>query len=184
MSSAQLAPADRLGRDRNAAGGQEELIARWSSGVALAVGGGLETRFGGLQLTGIMATSAVQVRNEFGVAFPNHGKPPVAWGADALVYPLAPLQGRRGRSVRPFVTAGLGGIFLSVDLDNIKNQTLYHSFHWSLGGGVRIALSPDEIPYWTPTFLELRVTRFRVWANGPLSRFDAVTATAGLGMRF
>lgn len=178
-----LAPGE-VGRGRNATGGHEELIARWSSGFALALQGAIETRLGGFELTGVMASSAVQVRNEFGVEFPNHGKRPFAWSANGLVYPLAPLLGRRSRLPRPFVTGGLGGIFLSVDLDNVKNQTLYHSFHWSIGGGVRIATSPDEVPSWTPTFIELRVTRLRAWPNGPLSRFDAVTATAGLGMRF
>lgn len=74
-------------------------------------------------------------------------------------------------------------MLLSVDLDNVKGQTLYHPFHWNLGAGVRIAASPDNIPSWTPTFIELRVERFRVWRIRPLRGFDAVAATLGLGMR-
>ncbi|HEV8612216.1 MAG TPA: hypothetical protein VGQ73_01825 [Gemmatimonadales bacterium] len=180
---AWLAPGE-VGRDRNQTGGREQLIARWSDGMALGLSAARETWLGGFELSGIQATSAVQVKNEFGVAFPNHGKRPFAWSANALLYPLGPLQGRRSRLLRPFLTAGLGGVLLSVDLDNSRDQTPYHSFHWSVGGGIRIATSPDEIPWWTRTFVELRVSRFQVWPNGPLRRFRAMAATAGLGMQF
>lgn len=178
-----FAPGE-VGRDRNKTGGHEQLIARWSSGVALGLYAGIETRFGGFELSVIQTTSAVQVKNEFGVAFPNHGKPPFVWTGNAVLYPLALVQRQGSRLLRPFVTAGLGGVFLSVDLDNIKNQTLYHSFAWSVGGGVRIATSPDDIRFGTPSFVELRVVRFRVWPNGPLRRFEVIAATAGVGMRF
>jgi hypothetical protein len=182
-AGALFAPGE-IGRDRNATGGHEQLIAGWGGGAAVGGHVGLESRLGGLELRGIQAISAVQVRNEFGVAFPNHGKRPFAWSAGLFLSPLAPIEARRSRLPRPFLTAGLGGHFISVDLDNQKNQTLYHSFHWVLGGGIRIPTAPEDVPSWTPTFLELRVERYRVWRNGPLRRFGVWAATAGLGMRY
>lgn len=182
-AGALFAPGE-IGRDQNASGGHERLIARWGDGAGLGGQVSLETRFGGLELRGLQATSAVQVRNEFGVAFPDHGKCPFAWSGSLFVYPFAPIEARRNRLPRPFLTAGLGGHLISVDLDNVENQTLYHSFHWVLGGGIRIATAPEDVPSWTPTFLELRVERYRVWRNGPLHRFAAWAATVGFGMRY
>ncbi|HLB55204.1 MAG TPA: hypothetical protein VJK71_08850 [Gemmatimonadales bacterium] len=174
--------AGEIGRYPNATGGHEDLVARLDAGIGLGFQAGLESRFGGLELRGLGTSSAVQVENEYGVRFPHHGGRPFAWTGNLLLYPLAPLQ-RPGGALRPFLTAGLGGLLMSVDLDNVNDQTLYHSFHWSLGGGVRIATSPEDVPSWTPTFLELRVVRMRVWPNGPLEGFGIVAATIGLGMR-
>ncbi|MGQ0701878.1 MAG: hypothetical protein ACT4PM_01945 [Gemmatimonadales bacterium] len=172
-----------IGRDRNATGGQEELVASLGTGIGIGARTGYESRFGGLELRGTFFSSAVQVVNEDEVRFPNHGKRPFAWTGSALVYPVSPLQRRPG-AVRPFLAVGVGGIFLSVDLDNIEDQTLYHSFLWSLSGGLRIATDPEDVPSVTPTHVELRVERTRVWGNHPLGSFQFWVVTAGLGMKW
>jgi len=178
-----LPGAGEIGRQPNATGGHEELIARLDGGIGWGFHAGFESRFGGLELRGVGTERPVEVNNESGVRFPNHGRRPFGWTGNLLLYPLAPLQRRSGR-VRPFLTAGLGGVLLSVDLDNVKDQTLFHLFHWSLGGGLRIATSPEDVPSWTPTFLELRIARLRVWPNRPIEGFRLIAATIGLGMRY
>lgn len=182
-AGALFAPGE-IGRGENAAGGHEQLIARWGGGAAVGGLVGLEARLGGLEFRGLQATRAVQVENWFGVAFPNHGRRPFAWSASLLVYPLTPVESRRSRLPRLFLTAGLGGHVISVDLDNVKGQSLYHSFHSVLGGGIRIATAREDVPSWKSTFLELRVERYRLWKNGLLHRFGVWAATVGFGMRY
>ncbi len=171
-----------IGRQPNATGGHEMLLARLGWGFGLGFHAGYESRLGGVELRALALHTPVEVSNEDGIEFPHHGSRPVSWTAGVLGYPLAPVLGRRS-AIRPFVTAGVGGVILTVDLDNIKGQTLYHSFQWSLGGGVRIGLNPEDIPTWTPAFVELRFDRTHVWANGPLNHFVLYALSAGLGMR-
>jgi hypothetical protein len=125
----------------------------------------------------------VEVENEYGVAFTYHGEHPTLWTVRLHLYPLFPLRKSAAGRVQPLVLLGIGGLPVSVDLDNINDQTLYHSWQWSVGGGLRILLNPAAAFDTTVSFVELRLVRHRVWENGPLHGFDAVAATLGLGVR-
>jgi len=175
-AGALLAPGE-IGRAANATGGGEQLIAYLGDAFALGIRAGLESDVLGVELVLLLGANRVEVENEFGVRFPNHGEPPVLWTGSVLFYPLFPLRHTAlGRRLRPFVVAGLGGAFVSVDLDNIEGQTLYHSWQESVGGGIRF--------FSDHSFVELRLTRQRVHRNGPLHGFDAHAATVALGIRF
>ena len=159
--------------------GREELIARVGAGIGMGFQAGIESRIGGIELRTLGFSSAVEVEDQGGAEFPNHGRRPFVWTAGVTAYPLAPVF-RAGTG--PFVAGGLGGILLSADLDNVEGQTWYHSFLWSLGGGARVAMGPEE-PSWAPAFLELRVERMRVWSNGPLRSFTVWVGAVGIALR-
>lgn len=171
-----LAPGE-IGRATNATGAHEALIGRL--GDALALGGhlGIDSRHVGAELRLVLGTRRIEVKNEAGTGFPNHGEHPLLWSGNLLVYPLGLLQGSGSRLPRPLLAAGLGGAVLSADLDNVKGQTLFHSFLWSLGGGVRLGIGRDGV-------LEARLARHRVWRNGALRSFEATAVTLGLGVRY
>jgi hypothetical protein len=175
MAAASFAPAE-IGRDRNATGG-EQLIAFIGNGVAIGLG--LESQWLGLQLTLEARADHIQVENEFGTRFPNHGGQPAIYSATLLVYPLAPLgRAIRHGSVRPFATASVGGLLVSVDLDNTEDQTTYHLWHYGLGGGVRLfVLDHDD------GFIELAFRSVRVRGHEPLQMFTMRSVAVGVGMR-
>lgn len=175
--------AGEIGRQPNAAGGHEDLIARLGSGFALAAHAGIENRFGGAELGLSWGGGAVKVTNVDGVRFPNHGEPPIVWVGNIILYPLAPITGPGPRKLQPFVTGGVGGMLIRVDLDNVNGQTIYHRFQWSVGGGLRI-VQGQESPLKTTTYIELRIERTGVWRQMPFSRFRLLAGTLSLGMKF
>ncbi len=175
--------AGEIGRQPNATGGHEELIARLGGGPALAAHFGFQSRLGGVEFRLSWGGSAVEVVNRNGARFPNHGEPPITWAGNIMVYPFAPFTGPRPRRYQPFVVAGAGGMLIEVDLDNINGQTLYNRFQWTVGGGLRI-VSGLESPLMTMTYVELRVERLRTWQDAPFDRFTMVSGTAAVGMRF
>ena len=158
------------------------LIARLDDAPALAIQFGAVSRHLGFELRLLSGRRPVRVDNESGVAFPNHGEPPFFWAGNLLWYPLGLVQSANSGWPRPFLLAGLGGTVLSIDLDNIKGQTLFHSFHRSLGMGVQLAVgrsASGERFVW----VELRLMRHFVWANGPLRPFSVSDAAAGVVLR-
>jgi len=173
--------AGEIGRQPNATGGHEDLIARLDGGLALSAHFGLESRFGGGELLVGWAGSAIEVTNVDGVRFPDHGEPPLVWSGTIMVYPLA-LVVRPGR-FQPLFVAGLGGMLISVDLDNIRGQTVYHRFQRSVGGGIRI-VNPSSSPMMTTTHVEFRIEQLTTWGKSPLHRFSFLAVTVGLGMSF
>ena len=176
MIGASFAPAE-IGRDTNATGG-EQLVAQMGDGVTIGFWLGLHNDLFGLQLDFGLRADHIQVENEFGTRFPNHGEQPLVYSATLVVYPLAPLgRALRGGPVRPFATASVGGLVLSVDLDNIKDQTTYHLWHTSLGGGVRLLVLDHE-----DGFVELGVREVRVASHRPLDAFRLRIATLGVGI--
>jgi hypothetical protein len=175
------AGAGEIGRHPNATGGHEDLIARLDEGLGLTIHTGYESRFGGAELRVSWSGRSVEVINVDGVRFPHHGEPPLAWVGNIMVYPFSPLF-RPGR-VQPFVGAGLGGTLIQVDLDNIKGQTVYHRFLWSAGGGIRIVNGLDS-PFFTTTYLELRIERQSAWKGEPFNGFRVWAGSVSLGMKF
>jgi len=173
--------AGEIGRHPNATGGHEDLIARLDEGLALAIHAGIESRFGGAELRLSWSGSSVEVINVDGVRFPNHGEPLLSWVGNIMVYPFAPVF-RPGR-FQPFFEAGLGGSLIQVDLDNIKGQTIYHRFLWSTAGGLRIVSGLDS-PFFTTTYLELRVEQQTTWRRAPFDRFRIIAGSVSLGMKF
>jgi hypothetical protein len=178
---ALFAPGE-IGRDVNQTGG-EDLIAFLGDGVLAAVQAGRETRHVGVEFSLGLLAYRINVENEFGARFPHHGKSPWLYSFSLRGFPLALAPGLDRRApVQPWVGLGGGGMIMSVDLDNVDGQTLYHSWQWSLGGGIRLPVSRGSRKE-EQTVVELRVVRYRVGANGPLRGFDALGATLGLGLR-
>jgi opacity protein-like surface antigen len=173
--------AGEIGRQPNATGGHEDLIARLDGGLALAAHAGFESRLGGVELRLSWGGSAVEVVNVYGARFPNHGEPPIVWSGNILVYPFA-VVARPGR-LQPFLVAGGGGMLIQVDLDNIKGQTLYNRFQWTVGAGLRI-VNGLESPMMTTTYVELRIEQQTTWQDAPFQRFRTGSVTVALGMRF
>jgi hypothetical protein len=66
-----------------------------------------------------------------------------------------------------------------VDLDNIKDQTTYHLWHYGFGGGVRLFVLDHE-----DGFIELGFREVRVKGHRPLETFRVRTVALGVGMRF
>lgn len=170
-----------IGRHPNATGGHEDLIARLAPGLGIVIHAGMESRFGGAELRVSGAGRAVEVINVDGVRFPNHGKPPIVWSGNIMVYPLAVVA--RPGTLQPFLVAGGGGMLIQVDLDNIKGQTPYHRFHWSLGGGLRIVRGLQS-PMMTTTYVEFRMEQQAIWQHAPFKRFRVLAGSVGLGMHF
>lgn len=171
-----------MGRQPNATGGHEDLIARLGGGLAFAAHAGIESRFGGAELGLSWGGGAVKVTNIDGVGFPNHGEPPIVWAGTIKVYPLA-ITGPKPHRLQPFVVGGVGGMVIQVDLDNLNGQTVYHRFQWTVGGGLRVVRGLDN-PGMTTTYIELRVERLTTWRGAPFRRFRMLAGTVGMGMKF
>lgn len=172
---ASFAPAE-IGRDTNATGG-EQLVARMGNGVAIGLWLGLESQWLGVQLDLQGRADHIHVENEFGTGFPNHGERPLVYSATLVGYPLAPFgRALRTGPLRPFASASVGGLVVSVDLDNIRDQTTYHLWHYGLGGGVRLFVLDHG-------FIELGFKEVRVRGHRPLETFRMRTAAVGVGMR-
>lgn len=165
-----------IARGVNATGG-EQLIARLGFGGALGVRGGVHSDLLGLEGNLLTTSNPAIVKNEFGVAFPNHAERPLIYSGDVLVYPF-----RRAISegnVRPYLTSGLGGMLLLADLDNIRDKETHGSLIWNAGGGVKVFLGEGNGLY-----LDLRFTNHRLLGTGGSERVDFRTISVGVGARF
>ena len=171
-----------IARGRNAATAGEVLEARWRDGIGLALGFGLEAGWGGGELRILVPGRELDVRNEAGEVFPHHASPPLVWSVGALVYPLPRLGRGLGRRLRPFLAAGAGGMLVSADLDNANGASLYHSWQWTLNGGLRLEAGSAD-PRAGITVVEVRAFRMRLGAAGPLTGGEAAGFAFALGLR-
>jgi hypothetical protein len=158
-----LAAPEEIGRDTNTTGG-EALIARLPEGPMLAVRSGFERGF--VYLGGEWASPLlpIEVENDAGVDFPNHGQQPLLYALEAQVFPFG--RRRIGGHLRPYAVVGAGGALLSVDLDNRRGQELSHHWLWKAGGGVRWQRSPSA-----EGLLDLRYDEYHVRGHSPLANF-------------
>jgi opacity protein-like surface antigen len=162
-----------LNRGINATGG-EDLIAKLNHSGAFGVRAGVHNALLGLEANFLTTSNAVSIRNEFGVAFPNHAEKPLFYSADALLYPFrsAINEGR----VRPYVTSGVGGAYVSADLDNINDKEPHNRFVWNAGGGVKVFAGQ--------LYLDFRFTNHRLFNSRAESATDLRSVTVGVGYRF
>ena len=165
-----------IGRGVNAAGG-EQLIARLNHGGALGLRVGIHNKLLGLEANVLRTLNPMIVKNEFGVAFPNHGERPAIYSGDALLYPLR--EAIKEGKVRPYLTGGVGGTWLSADLDNINDRETHNRLTWNAGGGVKVFVGegPD-------TFLDFRFTNHRLFGARGVRVVDLRSVTVGVGYRF
>lgn len=160
-------------RGVNATGG-EQLIARLNHGGALGVRAGVHSDLLGLEGNFLTTTNRGVVKNEFGIAFPNHAESPLICSGDALIYPF-----RRAISegkIRPYLTSGVGGMLLSADLDNIRDKETHGSLIWNAGGGVKVFVGEGSALYF-----DLRFTNHRVLSADST---DLRSVSIGVGARF
>lgn len=165
--------AGEIGRDTNATGG-EPLIARLPDGPVLALRGAFEGRFVGLALDCASLLRPIEVENDVGVDFPQHGTQPFLYALEVELYPTG--RGLLTGRLRPFLAAGAGGAVISVDLDNRRRQELTHHWLWKSAAGVRWRRRPGAAG-----FLELRYEATRVRGDLPIADFTLRQATAGFG---
>jgi opacity protein-like surface antigen len=160
-----------VARGVNSTGG-ERLIARLGHGGVFGLRAGVHSAWLGAESSLFISSNRAEVRNEFGVAFPNHAERLLLYSADALVYPFGGAI-RNGR-VRPYITSGVGGGYLSADLDNINDKEAHNRFVWNAGGGVK-AIAGEFC-------VDVRFTNHRlVRASGGA---DLRSVTVGVGYRF
>lgn len=166
-----------LGRGVNATGGHEQLIARLNHVGAIGLRGGVHNDLLGLEANFLTMSNSVVVRNEFGVAFPNHGERPLMYSGDALIYPFrrAIREGKLG----PYLTSGMGGMLMSADLDNINDQERHNRLMWNAGGGVKVFVG--EAPDF---YLDFRFTNHRLSGARSSGAVDLRSLTLGVGYRF
>ena len=162
-------------RGINATGG-EQLIARLGHGGTFGVRVGVHNALIGLEANLLTTSNPVVVKNEFGVAFPNHAERPLLYSGDALLYPFRRTI-HRGR-VRPYVTSGLGGTYVSADLNNINDKERHNRFTWNAGGGVKLFVEESGL------YVDLRFTNHRLFSSRGLGASDLRSVTVGIGYRF
>jgi hypothetical protein len=160
----------------NATGG-EQLIARLNSSGALGVRGGVHSDLLGLEANFLTTSSPAVVKNEFGVAFPNHAERPSIYSGDALLYPFR--RAIREGKVRPYVTSGIGGMLLSADLDNISDQETHGRLIWNAGGGVKVFVGEGSGLYF-----DFRFTNHRLLSSRGADSLDLRSVSVGVGARF
>lgn len=165
-----------IARGVNATGG-EQLIARLNHGGALGVRGGVHSDLLGLEANFLTTNSRAAVKNEFGVAFPNHAERPSIYSGDALLYPFR--RAIREGKVRPYVTSGIGGLLLSADLDNIRDQEAHGSLIWNAGGGVKVFVGEGSGLYF-----DFRFTNHRLLSSRGTDSLDLRSVSVGVGARF
>jgi len=162
-----------LNRGINATGG-EDLIAKLNHGGAFGVRAGVHNSLLGLEAGFLTTSNAASVRNEFGVAFPNHAERPLFYSGDALLYPfrMAINEGR----VRPYVTSGVGGAYVSADLDNINDKEPHNRFVWNAGGGLKV--------FSGQLYFDFRFTNHRLLGSAGETATNLRSMTVGVGYRF
>lgn len=163
-----------IARGVNATGG-EQLIARLNHSGALGIRGGVHNDLLGLEGNFLTASSPVVVKNEFGVAFPNHAERPLIYSGDALLYPFR--KAIRAGKVRPYLTNGIGGLLLSADLDNIRDKETHGGLIWNAGGGVKVFVGEASGLYF-----DLRFTNHRLLNSS--TPYSLRSLSIGVGARF
>lgn len=165
-----------IGRGVNATGG-EHLLARLNHGGSLGVRLGVHGALLGLEANILTTSNRAVVKNEFGVAFPNHAEQPVICSGDALLYPFrrAIQEGR----IRPYLTSGVGGVLLSADLDNVGDKEPHGRLIWNAGGGVKVSIGEGNGMY-----VDLRFTNHRLLSGGSLGEVNLRSVGIGIGARF
>jgi hypothetical protein len=165
-----------IARGVNATGG-EQLIARLNHGGALGVRGGVHSDLLGLEANFLTTSSPAIVKNEFGVAFPNHAERPLIYSGDAVLYPFR--RAIREGKVRPYLTSGVGGMLLSADLDNIRDKETHGSLIWNAGGGVKVFVGEGAGLYF-----DFRFTNHRLLSSRGADSLDLRSVSIGVGARF
>jgi hypothetical protein len=163
-------------RGVNATGG-ERLVARLGHGGALGLRGGVHGGILGLEVNILTTSNRAQVRNEYGVAFPNHAEQPLICSGDALLYPFR--KAIREGKIRPYLTSGVGGMLLSVDLDNIEDKETHAGLLWNAGGGVKVFVGEGS-----GLFFDIRFTNHRLLGSGTTGSVDLRSLSIGVGARF
>ena len=165
-----------ISRGVNATGG-EQLIASLGHSGAIGVRAGIHNELLGLEGNLLSSSGRPNVKNEFGVEFPNHAEQPLLYSADLLLYPFRSAI-RAGR-VRPYLTSGVGGMLLSADLDNIRDKETHGARVWNAGGGVKVFVDEGSRLY-----VDLRFTNHRLLSPIGADSIDLRSVSVGVGARF
>jgi len=163
-------------RNTNATGG-EQLIGRLGTGYKWGFDCGLYNDVFGFDINwGI--TSAIDVKNEFGVDFPNHSDGINLFSFNAFVHPFS--ISFISDSWKPYVTAGVGYAIISIDSDNNGNREIYAQKVWNYGVGLRYTPhhenQKDKI-----VFFDLSFRNYRISSIGPVLAFEVQSVCIGIG---
>lgn len=163
-----------VGEDVNATGDHEVLTAKLKPSPFAGVKVGLQGARIGLEGGVLRSTNKLEVQNVFGVPFPNHGENITMIKADCVMYPL-----RRSFAdgvFRPYGSVGVGGVFSSVDLDNIGDQDNFSRPVVSLGVGAKFQLGGKD----GVVQLEVLFRNERVLGSAPIRTADLRTVSVGI----
>lgn len=170
-----------IGRDINKTGAPgEELIGELSDGVFVEM-------FYGMSKSQIAINanlwftpwSSLDVHSDLtGADFPNHSEGgPWGLGIDMEVRPLGV---HKKRGLCPYVVAGIGTAWLSVDLDNAGGQSSYSLNTHRMGGGFRYYHRDNN----DDKFLEMRYLKLKFGNDGPINSFKANVLTVAINWSF
>lgn len=170
---------DIIGRDRNAWGDREWLEASIHNTMALRMALIYGNDVVGIDINMSTMFSAIEVQNEYGVDFPDHGETPWTLGVSGYLNPFGRLifNGR----IRPVISYGVGLMHLSADLDNVDDQSSYWLNVTSWGLALEYAFFQRDDMYGglSLRWEKLEVSEKDVWLD-----FTAEYLSIGLVARF
>ena len=175
MQTGIVTAPKEIGRQMNATGG-EDLIAMLGDSMNIGLGGGCENDLLGFSLNLVWILNAVDVQNEFGVPFPFHGESPGQALIELRLFPF--LRTIADGRFRPYLSAGTGVMFLSVDLDNIRDQEFYMLRVWTVGTGFHLYRNGRD-SYFYAEYKKQRISK-----RFPIHSFDMNAVNLGFAYLF
>jgi hypothetical protein len=180
LSGGTITAKHEIAVNHNATGDHEQLFARLKSSPFVGGRVGVHGKWLGIEAGVFRTTEKIQVSNEFGVPFPNHGENITFMKADLLYYPVP--RSAFNKVFRPYLSAGLGGNFFSVDTDNINDQENYVNRTASIGGGGKFTLGGKDGKEGNIVF-EVLLRYERMFGRSPIQPGGFVMVSAGVAFR-
>ncbi|MCX6170195.1 MAG: hypothetical protein NTX65_12690 [Ignavibacteriales bacterium] len=167
-----LIPSEEISRNINATGG-EQLIGRLGNCGIFGGQFGLHNELLGFDVFGGFSTNQIEVKNEFGVDFPNHGSELGIVSGNFYVYPFHRIlfDGK----MQPYAMLTFGITFFSVDTDNINDKERYSPLAQGFGAGVKFEID-------TNAYLDLNFRKYSISSSGSIKPFDNIQVIM-LGLR-
>lgn len=172
LNGGTFIPRREIAINQNATGGHELLFARLKPSLLVGARAGYHDGRFGLEAGVFRTTTNIQVDNEFGIHFPNHGEYITLVRADVLYYPLSTFH----KEFHPYVSVGVGGNFFSIDTDNINDQENYIKPIISIGVGGKFRIGGNASNFGFDVFVRYE----QMFGKAPIQTGGFVVVSAGL----